>query len=83
MDEPTTATNGILQHMDVLDLVLAKAGFAAFLLTLACLGLIKLYLMERKERQKAWDSHITLSQETNKILSDLKIVLEVIKSKLH
>jgi argininosuccinate lyase len=72
--------------MDVpalMEIVLAKAGLAAALLLCGNLLLIKLYLMERKDRQEAWKAHIELAKETNKILSELHTVLEVIKVRIE
>lgn len=72
-----------LQYIEYIDIVLAKAGFGAMLLMLGCGLLIKLYMMERKDRIEAWKSHAELAKETNQVLKDLTNVLEVIKSDLH
>lgn len=59
----------------LLNSIVSEQGAIVAFSLLVILGLVKLYMMERGDRQEAWKSHNELVDKNTDALSEINIVL--------
>ena len=71
-----------MNQLELFEAIIKSSGVAVGVLVLMCIFLSRCWSNERTDRREAWKSHNELAKETNKILKDLTVVLEVMKTEV-
>ena len=71
-----------LNNVELFETIAKSYGLGMAIMMLATMFFVRLYFLERADRREAWKSHNELAKETNKILSQVAIILESVKQEV-